>query len=127
MAKAKLNLGVFDGMGSVHFFYAMMNKTLDGKPDPNATLTQTFQFYNEYMQSRHMDFIPNLSAGSGGISDVVNPNLAEGVWVRDDLFKFNDTQAVAVNSPFVSFHNQNFSSGLDGWTVSGHGPVKCQS
>lgn len=122
MAKAKLNFGVFDGMGSVHFFYAMMNKTSNGRTDPDGdSLTQTFQFYSAYMRSRHIDFIPNLSAGSGGISDAVNPNFAEGVWVKDELFKFNETQAIAVNSPSVSVQNQNFSDGLDGWTVLGHG------
>ena len=123
MAKYKHNFGIFDGGGGTHFFYAMMNKTAGGGTDPNGdSLARNYTFYKEYMAQRHIDFIPNLSAGSGGVSDAWNPNIAEGVWVRDTLFDFNASHANAVHSPTVALKNGNFSRGLDGWTVLGHGP-----
>ena len=123
MAMYKMSFGIFDGSGGRHFFYAMMNRTASGGLDPAGdSLYQNFSFFKAFMEARHIEFIPNLSAGSGGVSDVVNANLAEGLWMRDELFEFTETNAVPVESPAMPFpYNANFSNGMDGWTPLGHG------
>jgi len=105
----------------------MQNRSAGGGNDPHGdSLARNYSFYKSYMAQRHIDFIPNLSAGSGGISDAIDPDVAEGVWVKDTLFEFNETEANAVHSPVVPLHNMNFKQGLDGWEVCGHGDPPLQ-
>ena len=115
MTSYKLSAGIFEGLSRT--WWAAMR-------DPSGAAAASLDAYAALMRDRHLEFIPNLSCGSGGASDVAGlANAAEGVWVRDEPFVIGpDDQArpLAGGTPIVpSPPNANFTRGLSGWAEEG--------
>ena len=53
----------------------------------------------EYMEARHVQFVPNLGSGTGGGPEYFNPSFAEGKWVRNASFVFDETGLAVVADP----------------------------
>jgi len=50
----------------------------------------------EYMEERHIQFVPNMGSGTGGGPEFFDPAFAEGKWVRNASFAFDKETEVAV-------------------------------
>ena len=115
MARHKLSYAVFDGDGGKHFFQAMA--------DPHGPIAGNYSRWSAAMRDRFLEFVPNLYCGSGGVSDIVDANIAEGVWIRDTPFVVGrDGELEPVQDPASSVGppNPNFRDGLANWTYQVH-------
>lgn len=88
--------GMFDAMADIKMNFAIVStwKLYDLDKEDNA---QVFEEAFEYARSLFIEPIPELATfGQAGAIVTREPNAAEGIWVKDELYKFYDDKAEPV-------------------------------
>jgi hypothetical protein len=91
MAAHKMNFGVVVNQG----FYGEV-PGLESNQTEAAVMRTQLQDLHQYMRERHVEFVPTLASGSGGGPEYFNPATAEGKWVRNVTFIFDEETDQAV-------------------------------
>ena len=116
MAKYKHSFAMFNGNGAMELFSALLSPD----SDHGRAVKAYYKHWQTYAAERGIELIPQINAGNSGPNDVVNADISEGVWVRDEPF-IAGSDFAAVHSPAASLNNGNFSDGLSGWKILKHG------
>ena len=85
MATLKLNFGLFDADGFLHFWHAMMNEDESGQPTAPGAFTANLTRYKTRMGERHIEMVPQLAAASGGPAEI-DADVGDGLYVKDEPF-----------------------------------------
>ena len=109
-------------MHSNEFFFVMDR--------PGTPYKQQFKTINDYSASRHMAMVPELHVGGGGGPSIWFPELAEGVWVRNEPFVVGDDMEIEPVLPPLPnlLKNGNMSAvdgSVDGWSLKGQCNSSC--
>lgn len=84
--------------GHFHMFYNTVPGFNANASDAAWILSQLREL-QEYMEARHVEFVPNLGSGTGGGPEYFNPAFAEGKWVRNASFVFDMAEVAVLADP----------------------------